>query len=72
MTPVDRDKDVLVVDPKTSPAGVLSAGLTATRGGKVVNSLGRTSTAVGRVAIVVVCAALTVVSTCRLCPYLFP
>ena len=56
VTTAGRDKDVLVPAPKTSPAGVFSAGLRATRGGNVVNSLGRTSCAVGKVAIVVVCA----------------
>lgn len=36
-----------VLDLKPSPAGVLSAGLVATRGGNVVNSFGRTSSGIG-------------------------
>lgn len=32
----------VALDPKTSPAGVLCAGLVATRGGSVVNCFGRT------------------------------
>jgi len=35
------------LDPKTSPAGVLFAGLVATRGGNVVNSFGRTRSGSG-------------------------
>src|SRR2546423_315376 len=66
---VGRDKLALVLVPNTSPAGVFSVGLRATRGGKVVNSLGSTSTAVGNVAIVD-CAASATSSRSRLFPCL--
>ena len=38
---------LVALDTKTSPAGALFAGLVATRGGKVVNSFGRTRSDVG-------------------------
>lgn len=44
---VAREPLPSVLDLKPSPAGVLSAGLVATRGGNVVNSFGRTSSGIG-------------------------
>ena len=64
---VGRDKDEGVLISKTSSATALSAGLMPPRGTSVVNSLGRTSSAVGKVAIAVVWAVSAGASTSRLC-----
>jgi len=64
---VGRDKDEGVLISKTSSATALSAGLISPRGTSVVNSLGRTSSAVGKVAIAVVWALSAGASTSRLC-----
>lgn len=65
---------VLKLDVKISPAGVLLAGLVATRGGNVVNSFGRTSCAVGTVvtvgALVELSRLLSGTVTSRLFPLL--
>ena len=66
---VGRDKAALVPVPNTSPAAVFSVGLTATRGSKVLNSLGSTCTAVGNV-LIVDCAASATFSRSRLFPCL--
>ena len=64
---VGRDRDTFALASNMSPAGVFSVGLTATRGGNVVKSLGSTSTAVGNVAIVD-CTASATSSSSRLFP----
>lgn len=51
--------------PKTSPAGVLLAGLVATRGGSVVNSFGRTRSASGIGEVVIVPLIVEVTSSAR-------
>jgi hypothetical protein len=63
---------VFKLDVMISPAGVLLAGLRATRGGNVVNSLGRTSSAVGTVVTVEALVELSRLTSGAVTSRLFP